>query len=401
MLDDLQPNNKEDGKVAEGDERRSPKKRKLSDDGGGSSRKTTATVAPQIPLPPVPEGAQDKVLNDLKSRAMVSSESLPSAVMCTIQNPACNCVQMLYDGGSIAGGFDDCMVRIFDSVSGRPMASAEDSQQISGDSQKDSDMDEQPPNARVLTGHSKPVYGLSWFPDYGMLLSSSGDGTVRLWSEMLADNIAVFQGSDSPVWDVTACPRGYYFASASSDGTASLWCTERLQPLRIFAGIAGQLEGLDAIEWHSSCNFLATGASNGVVKIWDVASGRCVRIFHGPKGPITSLAFGSDDTSVYCGGLDGSIWGWDVAGAQSLGNVNAHKGPVWSLGFSRGSGGLLASGGNDATVCLWSSSDSDFLKRECTWHTRPVSVQTLFWTPRNLLLAAGAQAAVSERGDIS
>ena len=129
------------------------------------------------------------------------------------------------------GGFADSNIRIYDSTSAG--ASVDDDADRS---------DKDDPSARrsgasaVLRGHRKPVYCLSWFPEDSMLLSGSGDGTVRLWSELMAANVAVFRTSGVPVLDVAACPRGYYFASASLDGTAVLWCTERLEPLRVFAG---------------------------------------------------------------------------------------------------------------------------------------------------------------------
>lgn len=96
---------------------------------------------------------------------------------------------------------------------------------------------------RKLIGHSGPVYGLSFDPISGSggpphaLLSSSQDGTVRLWSMDTYSNLVVYRGHGrEPVWDVEWGPMGVYFASGSRDRTARLWSSDRVTPLRMYTG---------------------------------------------------------------------------------------------------------------------------------------------------------------------
>lgn len=98
------------------------------------------------------------------------------------------------------------------------------------------------PTVRKLIGHSGPVYSLSFDPLGGSvappqhLLSSSQDGTVRLWGLETYKNLVVYKGHTDPVWAVEWGPLGAYFATASRDRTARLWVTDRVTPLRMFAG---------------------------------------------------------------------------------------------------------------------------------------------------------------------
>lgn len=96
---------------------------------------------------------------------------------------------------------------------------------------------------RKLIGHSGPVYSLSFDPINGSaaaptsLLSSSQDGTVRLWSLDTYTNLVAYKGHGrDPVWDVQWGPMGAYFATASRDRTARLWCSDRVTPLRMYTG---------------------------------------------------------------------------------------------------------------------------------------------------------------------
>lgn len=96
--------------------------------------------------------------------------------------------------------------------------------------------------AKKLIGHSGPVYSTVFDPIAGTsaqsrhMLSSSADGTARLWSLDTMTNIAVYRSHENPVWDVQWSPMGIYFATASRDRTARLWTADRVNPLRIFAG---------------------------------------------------------------------------------------------------------------------------------------------------------------------
>lgn len=45
----------------------------------------------------------------------------------------------------------------------------------------------------ILRGHGRPVYGLDFSLDERLLLSASGDGTVRLWSTEIGANLAAYR----------------------------------------------------------------------------------------------------------------------------------------------------------------------------------------------------------------
>lgn len=91
-------------------------------------------------------------------------------------------------------------------------------------------------SCRSLFGHSGPICAISFSPDRTLLLTSSEDTTIRLWSLQIWTCVVVYKGHMFPVWDIKFSPLGYYFASASNDRTARLWATDHYQPLRVFAG---------------------------------------------------------------------------------------------------------------------------------------------------------------------
>jgi len=56
----------------------------------------------------------------------------------------------------------------------------------------------------------------------------------------------------------------------------------------------------------------ATGGSDCVVRIWDVASANLIAEQLGHSSCIKTLQFSNDDKQLISGGLDGNIMVWNV-----------------------------------------------------------------------------------------
>lgn len=74
---------------------------------------------------------------------------------------------------------------------------------------------------------------------------------------------------------------GHYMATGGADGTASLYaCDHAPQPLRIFTGHRSDVTSL---AFHPNVNYLATGSADRAVRLFDVRSGKAVRLYTGHK----------------------------------------------------------------------------------------------------------------------
>ncbi|MBA0835915.1 hypothetical protein Goarm_008165 [Gossypium armourianum] len=116
--------------------------------------------------------------------------------------------------------------------------------------------------------------------------------------------------------------------------------------------MAGNLSDVDCVQWHANCNYIATGSSDKTVRLWDVQSGECVRIFIGHRSMILSLAISPDGRYMASGDEDGMIMTWDLSSGWCITPLMGHTSCVWTLGFSC-EGSLLASGSADCTIKLW------------------------------------------------
>ncbi|XP_016124765.1 transcription initiation factor TFIID subunit 5-like isoform X1 [Sinocyclocheilus grahami] len=397
-----------------------PKKKKTKKDSLGSKSKKQDPNAPQqnrIPLPELKDSDKlDKIMymKESTKRIRLGPENLPSICFYTFLNAfqGLTAVDFTDDSSLLAGGFADSTVRVW-SVTPKKLRKVKSTAELNVIDKESDDvleriMDEKTASeSKILHGHSGPVYGVSFSPDRNYLLSSSEDGTVRLWSLQTFTCLVGYKGHNYPVWDTQFSPFGYYFVSGGHDRVARLWATDHYQPLRIFAG---HLADVTCTQFHPNSNYVATGSTDRTVRLWDVLNGNCVRILTGHKGPIHSLAFSPNGKFLASGSTDGRVLLWDIGHGLMIGELKGHTDTIYALKFSR-DGEILASGSMDNTVRLWDSMKAfdevetdDFTattghihlpdnSQELLlgmYHSKSTPVTHLHFTRRNLLLAAGA-----------
>jgi transcription initiation factor TFIID subunit 5 len=229
------------------------------------------------------------------------------------------------------------------------------------DSTIDADPDKKPVNSKRLIGHSGPVYSVSFEPSAirhtetstntspRLLLSSSADKTIRLWSLDAWSCLVVYRAHDAPVWDVQWSPFGYYFLSTGMDRTARVWAQDKISPLRMFVAHDNDV---DACCWHPNGAYVfTTGDKN--VRMWDIMKGTAVRLFSGHTGAVTAIECSPDGHTLATADDQGAIFLWDLHSGQLKKRMRGHgKGGIWSLSWSVESS-VLVSGGADMTVRVW------------------------------------------------
>ena len=99
---------------------------------------------------------------------------------------------------------------------------------------------------------------------------------------------------------------------------------------------------------------LATAASDGSVRLWNVATQQEIGApMTADAQPVYAAAFGPGGATLATAGGDGSVRLWDVATQQEIGApMTADAQPVYAAAFGPG-GATLATAGGDGAARIW------------------------------------------------
>ncbi|KAJ3115302.1 hypothetical protein HDU96_000853 [Phlyctochytrium bullatum] len=199
---------------------------------------------------------------------------------------------------------------------------------------------------RTFVGHTRWVRAIA--VGAGRLFSGSWDDTVREWDLETGECVRVFEGAhELGINAVVVDEEGGRLYSGSDDRTIAVYDLNSGETIDSWAGFgSGSISCLAIVKLPTSAasqqdvptsptsgggggsGFLVSGASDGSVCLWDLATGHCIESIAASGQEITSLL--CLGTRLYAAGNDRVIHEWDLlsagAQAQSLSETRAFRG---------------------------------------------------------------------------
>jgi WD40 repeat protein/serine/threonine protein kinase len=178
---------------------------------------------------------------------------------------------------------------------------------------------------------------------------------ARRLSQSVTANPRTFADHENGVHSAAFSRDGRYIITGSRDKNLRLWDVATGKCLRILEGggslVAYSPDGRLALSVGYE-KYKTTG-----LRLWDLATGQCLCIHGIGADPI---AFSPDGRFALSGAEDNTLRLWDVAGGQCLRTFEGHKKKINAVAFSPD--GRFALSGNEAksevrpeegTLCLW------------------------------------------------
>jgi len=187
-------------------------------------------------------------------------------------------------------------------------------------------------------------------------------------------------GHSESVNSVAISADGQTVASGSWDNTIKIWELGTGKSLRILIWEIGTGKLLRTLSGHSSSVFsvaisadgqtVASGSKDKTIKIWELKTGELLRTLSGHSDSVISVAISADGQTVTSGSYDNTIKIWELKTGKLLRTLSGHSDFVHSVAISA-DGQTVASGSGDRTIKIWELKTGKLL-RTLSGHSNPV-----------------------------
>ena len=152
---------------------------------------------------------------------------------------------------------------------------------------------------------------------------------VTIWNVATGKEVRRFQSQGDARRKAAFSRSNRYLAVGEHSGDLNILeiASGRATPCR------GHNHDIAAFDFSPDERLLATAGTDGVVKVWVVATGRELARFPMETGGFWSIAFSPDSHRLVAGTTEGVVKFWDMDNLHEVAARKAHTGMVWSVGF--------------------------------------------------------------------
>jgi small GTP-binding protein len=186
---------------------------------------------------------------------------------------------------------------------------------------------------------------------YAALVEACADSMTSPQVNSLPEQfkIAAFSlGHTESVCSVALSNDGRYVLSGSADKTMRLWEVSSGRCVRVFEGHSANVL---SVAWSGDGAHALTGSADKTLRLWEMSSGRCVRVFEGHGASVWSVALSRDGAHALTGSVDKTVRLWEVGSGRCVRVFEGHSDRVSSVALS--SDGQYVLSGDESTVRLW------------------------------------------------
>nr|MDZ7999008.1 NB-ARC domain-containing protein [Aulosira sp. DedVER01a] len=234
-------------------------------------------------------------------------------------------------------------------------------------------------------------YDFSYLPVWQANLQGVNLHDVNFTGSDLSKSI--FTETFGSILSIAFSPNQEILATGDTNGEIRLW---RVADTTKICTLKGHTGWVWSIAFHPTEPMLASGGEDQTIKLWDIYTGECRQTLFSHTDFVRSVTFSPDGTLLASGSDDTTVKLWAVHTGECSQTLLSHSNFVRSVAFSP-DGTLLASGSDDQTIKLW---DTQHGKCQETLQGHSLSVRSVAFSPNGQILVSGSDDATVKIWDI-
>lgn len=223
-------------------------------------------------------------------------------------------------------------------------------------------------------------------PDGKWLACGKYDEKVHVVS-LAGDAPEVVYDHDGAILDIAFSPSGKLLASAGIDRKIRL-CDFGEAEFGLKADLAEHKSWVNAIAFDPHEKWLASGSSDGTVKIWSLETHKVLKTLIATSAEVYAIAVSPDGKRLVAGLRYGKLKSWNTETWKAELDFQAHEADIFAVAFSPDSQ-TLATGNGDwnraGSIHLWNAETGESTGK--LPHTG--EVLSMAWCPKTNVLAVG------------
>jgi WD40 repeat protein len=165
----------------------------------------------------------------------------------------------------------------------------------------------------IKNGHSDTVFGICFSPDGKKLATASADKFVKVFEVATGKLVRSFEGHTQHVMDVGWKPDGKVLVSIGADDLIKTWDLDKGEQIRSFGN---QKKQLTKLAFKSKSSEILVTSGDHTTRTWNIDSGSAGMSFGGATDYLCAVGISADGKLVSTGGEDGVLRVYDGASGK-------------------------------------------------------------------------------------
>ncbi|HEY4036110.1 MAG TPA: protein kinase, partial [Ktedonobacteraceae bacterium] len=207
----------------------------------------------------------------------------------------------------------------------------------------------------------------------------------------IGTRLLTYRGHNDALGETCAwSPDGTRLATGGSNGLLKIWDARTGQLILTCEDCC--VAPINAVAWSPGGRRLASASGDKIARVWDVSSGQCILSFNGHSRAVNAVAWSPDGRRLASASEDHTVQVWDAASGNLFLSFNGHSDAVNAVAWSPDGHRLASASGSSISwnsmgksVQVWDAASGKTL---LSFNGHPRAVNAVAWSPDGHRLAS-------------